>query len=365
MRIGNTNENLIKSTQDKNNLNHENVNNNFYKSESKENFDNHLNENNFPNDLNDIQKLKRLFLIYSGNEKKLHSQKYLKLLTDAEMLDRDFDSKYADIVFFAASKSKTHIEFSGFCELILKISEIKFPLDFIKNQALALNKILNEFVFPLLNKIYSNNCFNYKSSGLSKNKGIQLHTDYSKLILKINSNSDVKEILEKHLYLLIKIYQKYFPWETLNIAHDKKTILSEKSFVRFSKDFEIQPNLISLIRLNDIYVNSTLNTKLILSTIDSILGVDIKNQGSYFTLFHFITCLYLISIQSILNYCSINNSNKNTLNNDELYERVSNSKTLSFKDNKMKNEIDYKIDDFAEVQDLSNLFDVIFNKKTF
>jgi hypothetical protein len=335
---------------------HKNYNNkNNQNTGSINNYDDYTNEKNFINDMDDVQKLKRLFLIYTGNEKKLHSQKFLKLLNDAEMLDKDFDSNYADIVFCAATKSKTDLEFSGFCELILKISEIKFPLDFIKNQALALNKIINNFFFPLLSKIYSNSDSNYNRTGLSKSKGIRSHTDYTRLILKINSNNEIKEILEKHLYLIIKIYQKYFPWECLNISDDKKVKLSEKSFVKFSKDFEIQPNLISLIKINDVYIHSTLNTKLIISVVDSILGNDITNQGSYFTLFHFITCLYLISIQGLLIFGKTLYSNKNTINNDENYREGFNFKINSLENNnKMKNIVDYKIDDFAEGEDISN-----------
>lgn len=312
-------------------------------------------ENDFLNELDDVQKLKRLFLIYTGNEKKLHSQKFLKLLNDAALLDKEFDSKYADIVFFAASKSKTHIDFQGFCELILQISEIKFPLEFIKNQAFALNKILNEFLFPLLITIYSNSNLNYNRTGFSSSKGFQSHTDYTKLIIKVNSNIDMKEVLEKHLYLIIKIYQKYFPWESLNISHDKKVNLSEKSFGKFCKDFEIQPNLVSLIKLNDVYINSTLNTKLIISVFDSIFDKTVRNQGSYYTLFNFIACLYLISIQSILHFGHTLNSNKNTINNEQAYREDYNPyiKSHSFRNNNLRNEVDYKIDDFAEGEDIS------------
>lgn len=329
------------------------------------------NDNNkFLNDLDDVQKLKRLFLIYTANEKKLHSQKFLKLVSDAGLLDKDFDSKYADILFFAGSKSKTHIEFSNFCEIILKICEIKFPLDFIKNQVLALNNILNGFLFPLLNKIYSSTYSNrsnsnYKSSGVFNSKGPQSHIDYTKLILKINSNIEIKEVLEKHLYLIIKIHQKYFPWESLNIGQDKKINLSEKSFVKFCKDFEIQPNLISLVKLNDIYINSTLNTKLIFSVIDSIMDGNVKNQGSYFTLYHFITCLYLLSVQSILQTNQNLSSHKNTINNEENYQNIEDfdGKNHTFKNKGI--EVDYKIEDFAEGQDISKLIMILYIKITF
>lgn len=302
---------------------------------------------NFINDLDDIEKLKRLFLIYTANDKKLHSQKFLKLLNDASLLDKDFDSKYADILFFAGSKSKTHIDFSNFCEIVLKISEIKFPLDFIKNQTDALNRLFRNYLFPLLKKIYSNSNKNFgpSSSGLSYSKGLQSHTDYTKLILNINSNNDFKEVLDKHLYLIIKIYQKYFPWESINISEDKRINLSEKSFVRFCKDFEIQPNLISLIKLNDIYTNSTLNTKLILSVVNSVMDNNIPNQGSYYTLFHFIICLYLISIQGILSV------NQNFQSNHEYHDEMKKSNTP--KNNYKGNEIDYKIDDIVNGEDLS------------
>jgi hypothetical protein len=111
-----------------------------------------------------------------------------------------------------------------------------------------------------------------------------------------------------------------------------------------------------MIKLNDVLINSTLNTKLIFSVFESIFDKTIQNQGSYFTLFHFITCLYLISIQNILLFEQNLYSNKNTINNEENCGENFNPyvKSHSFKKSKTRTEVDYKIDDFTEGEDISN-----------
>ena len=239
-------------------------------------------------------------------------------------------------------------------------------MEFIKNQTNALNKIFEFFLFPLLNKIYSNNSENptFKLSYSNQNKNIKSHTDYSNLILKLNSNESIKEILEKHIYLIIKIYQKYFPWEGINISVDKKIQLSEKAFIKFCKDFDIHPYLISLIKINEIYTNSLLNNKIIFSVTETLLD-NIKNQGGYFTFYHLIVCLYLISLQSFVNKKDKKSSygfyNKNTFNANEeekdqkLSDCINNDLDYN-EDMDKRKETGFKFDDFVEGKDISKKF---------
>ena len=245
-------------------------------------------------DLDELQKLKRIFLLYTGNEKKLHSYKFIKLLSDAKILDKNFDSKYADILFFTASRSNMHIDFKGFCEIILKISEIKFPNDFIKKQSQALNKLFDNFLFPLLENIYS------ELRNEKLNKKCQLF-EYANYICRINTGIN-SQLIDKHFYLIYKIYQKYFPWEVLNISTLQKSKLSEKSFMKLCRNFQICPNKISLVKLNEIYENCQINSKLILKEFLHICEIypNVQNQGSYFSLFHLILALYLTSVNDML-----------------------------------------------------------------
>lgn len=272
--------------------------------ENKEHFDK-LNE------LDEVQKLKKLFLQYSSNENKLNSQKFLKLLSDAKILNKNFDSKYADILFFTASRSKSFIVFNEFCELIVKISEIKFPFEFVKNQSKALEKLMEQFLFTLLDEITEpqiqeeNNKFKFTPEIF---------------LPKMNTGSNKHYIL-KHFYCISKIYDKYFPWENLNVSNYQKSKLSEKTFNKFCKDFDISPNIVSLTKTNEIFQNVIMSHKIIFNIFDAlkqneedleIQSLDLTNKGTYFTLYHLISSLYLISVH---NMCSLSNFKDNQIIN--------------------------------------------------
>jgi hypothetical protein len=260
------------------------------------------------NEFDEVQKLKKLFLLYSSNEKRLYSQKFLKLLSDSKILDKNFDSKYADIIFYTGSRSKNCIDFNEFCEIMVKISEIKFPNEYMKNQSKALDKLCRNNLFSLLKLIIETNS--------NKDKKV---CNWEIYLSKMNTNKNVLSI-EKNSYCISKIYLKYFPWEPLNVSNYQKANLSEKAFFRICKDFEICPNQISLIKLSEIYQNVMVSTKLILNIFETIsfsirengkLNLvntgDISNKGTYFTFYHLIAAFYLISIQMMLNMSSYKN----------------------------------------------------------
>lgn len=256
------------------------------------------------NQLDDVQKLKKLFLLYSSNENKLQSQKYLKLLSDAKLLDKGFDSKYAEVIFLTASRSKNFILFNEFCEIMVKISEIKFSVDFMKNQSKALDKIMSNFLFPLLNIILEANKISQE-----KNKfNLEIY------LSKMNTGANTYYIL-KHFYCISKIYEKYFPWENLKISNYQKSKLSEKTYVKFCKDFEICPHIATIVKANEIFQSVMMNTRLLFNMFDAIKAEEdninlkvysenVSNKGTYFTLYHLIAALYLFSVN---NMCSVNN----------------------------------------------------------
>jgi len=264
------------------------------------------------NELDEVQRLKKLFLQYSSNENKLNSQKFLKLLTDAKILNKNFDSKYADILFFTASRSKSFIVFNEFCELIVKISEIKFPYEFVKNQSKALEKLMEQFLFTLLDQIT-------EPQKQEENNKFKFSPEV--FLPKMNIGSSKHYIL-KHLYCIRKIYEKYFPWENLNVSNYQKSKLSEKTFIKLCKDFDISPNIVSMTKSNEIFQNVIMSHKIIFNIFDALKqseeelenkSLDLTNKGTYFTLYHLISTLYLISVH---NMCSLSNFQDNQIINN-------------------------------------------------
>ena len=137
-----------------NNESHKNSNSNFFSLSNikiNEKVETVYNETQTSN-CDEIKKLKKLFMIYSNNDKKLQSQKYLKLLFDAGILDKAFDMRRADILLARVSKLKV-LYFDNFCDILVKIAEIKFPTEFQTNKNKILNKLLSLYIFPLFDKL--------------------------------------------------------------------------------------------------------------------------------------------------------------------------------------------------------------------
>ena len=230
--------------------------------------------------LDDVQKLKKLFLIYTNNEKNMSSQKFLRILLDAQIIDKSFDIRYADILYVTENKSK-QMQFDSFCEILVKISEIKFPNDYLLDQNRSLDRLLNKFLFPLLNKVITP----------SKQFFIE------EKIERINFDFKIKDIIETNFELFKSIYEKYFPWETLNISNSQKKNLSFKSFEKFLFDFEICPNLISRIKAYELFEETFLNGKSIFKIFAEEKWISMT-IGTSFSSLYFIIMIYLISISS-------------------------------------------------------------------
>ena len=229
--------------------------------------------------LDEVQKLKKLFLHYSNNEKKLSSHKFHKLITDAKIIDNTFTSQYADILFFSTGNSKQNLDFTNFCDLLVKLSEIKYPEIFIRDQSAALSKILENNLNPLLDVIIDQSMYSNKPDQIL----IYKHFTYPEVLL----------VLDQHYYIMKQIYEKYFPWEKLTISNFQKRDLSEKAFQKFLYDYEIVPNLVSIKKLKEIFENTIMNV----SEINTYLAKRslFKKLGSFFTLYNFIAGLYIIS----------------------------------------------------------------------
>jgi hypothetical protein len=230
--------------------------------------------------LDDVQKLKKLFLIYTNNEKTLSSQKFLRLLMDGQVIDRNFDIRYADILFITENKSK-FMNFQSFCEILVKISEIKFPSDYLTDENKCLKRLLNKYFFPLLNKVITP----------SKQFFIE------EKIHRITFDNIIKDTIGLNHILFKSLYEKYFAWEILNISNSQKKELSFKGFEKFLIDFEICPNLVSRNKAYELYEETFAVGKLILA-IFSEKKWDSLKIGTSFTSFYFIIMIYLIAICS-------------------------------------------------------------------
>ena len=279
----------------------------------------------------EIDKIRQLFFHYSNNEPYLSNKQYTKFLSDAQLFDnKNLDKKYANILFYSYTKAKNNLIFKNFCDLLVKLAELKFPDEFMKNQGKTIDLFLNNYLFSLLQILNS-------PSKLNKNKNI----NYQLMISKLNSILN-KEIIENNYLLFAKIYLKYFCFEKLKIANKQKNHLSNRAFLKVMNDFEISPFYINFKILNEIFDNIILYKDFIIEIFDKLINVEMcPNEGMYFTLYHFIMSIYLIAINNII----ISNKNNNVWemfingNDSEAFEKIT---KIFLKADEMKNIMENK-----------------------
>jgi hypothetical protein len=235
-------------------------------------------------DNDDIKRIKKLFLIYTNNCKRMVSQKYLKLLNDARILDGSFDVQKADILYAKETKHGI-MDFNKFCDILVLISQIKFPDTFSEDKNKCLNRLISFFLFPLLDKISLNNL---ERTSYTNNNNV------NHMLIKL-CDPEVKMIIQDNYTMFRVIYENYFPWEKLNIAYSQKKKLSEKAFGKLLEDFEICPNLVSIKRGSEIFEEMYLKSTQIVNIFSDFTKY---NLGSSFTIFFLISALFLIAIVS-------------------------------------------------------------------
>ena len=147
-------------------------------------------------------------------------------------------------------------------------------------------------------KIINSNDIN--KSQLTKDDFIFNNINHKLIIQKVVSRM-TKEIIEKNYLLFIKIFQKYFCFENLKISNNQKNHLSQKAFCKVLNDFDILPLYINQERTENIFNIIMKNKEYILNIMNNFINTDLcNNDGMYFTLFHFIVGIYLISIINIM-----------------------------------------------------------------
>ena len=243
------------------------------------------------NDLYEVAQLKEIFLIYSNNEKYFTNQQYLQFLSDAQLLDDDLLSiKNANIIFYTFTKAKNNLNFQSFCDLIIKLTELKFKEEFINNQSATFSKFILTYITPLIEVLQST------PISINNNSTINYQLIIWKLSTKLN-----KEIFENNYLLFAKLYLKYFCFENLKISKKQKNHLSGRALNKVMTEFQICPLYITELQLNDVYDNIILNKDFVLNTMNKSINNEMcYNEGMYFTLYHFMCSFYLIGIHNIL-----------------------------------------------------------------
>ena len=264
-------------------------------------------------DINDIiYLLKNIFNHYSKNALYLSNNQFKLFLIEASILDHKLSPEYSDTLFYSSSNAKDCINFNSFFELIIKISKIKFPEQYKENNTKALFLFFQKYLSPLID-IYQNpkkeNC---KSKNQNSNDSLSVNDINHKLIISKISSLLTKEIIEENYLLFLKIYQKYFCFENLKISRIQKNHLSQRAFIKSMEDFNISPEYLNSDQIENIFNRIIDNRDYTENIMNNLINIDLcNNDGMWFTLFHFVVGIYLISIFNVI----ISNYDENNPNN--------------------------------------------------
>lgn len=279
------------------------------------------------NKTNEINQLKNLFLHYSNNEPYITNKQYIKFLSDSQLIDNiSLTQKYSNILFYSFSKAKNVLSFQGFCDLIVKIIELKYQDTFFQDQASCTTSFFETYITPLiqiLTSVYTND-----------KEGVFPSTNFNLIISKIASYPN-QEIINSNFLLFTKLYLKYFCFENLKISKSQKSHLSLRAFLKIMRDFEVCPYYIGVNQLTEVFNVIMNNPDYSLGIMMKILNPDVnRNEGMFFTLYHFIVSIYLTSVLNII-HTSLeqggDNENSSPQINGKLYEVfLSNNDSVGF-----------------------------------
>ena len=251
------------------------------------------------NELYEVSQLQEIFHLYSNNDKYLTNKQYSQFLSDAQLIDNDLLSiKYSNVLFYSFTKAKNNLNFQSFCDLIIKLTELKFQEEFMINQATSLSKFIETYITPLI-KILKSNPLSNNTKVNNTNSTLPM-INYQLLISKIGNRLN-KEIFEGNYLLFAKVYLKYFCFEKLKISNQQKNHLSSRAFCKVMRDFEICPYYITIEQINEVYENIILNKDLVLENMIKSINTDMcSNEGMFYTLYHFMASFYLLAVNNIL-----------------------------------------------------------------
>ena len=281
------------------------MNSNIKNSKSKENQRNTNLKQQNDNNMDVVYLLKNIFNHYSKNSLYLSNNQYKIFLIEASILDNKLSLEYLDTLFYSYSKAKDSINFNSFFDLIINISKIKYPEQFKENNTKALFLFFQTYLIPLID-------INENPKKENINDDLSFNDINHKLIISKISSLLTKEIIEENYLLFLKIYQKYFCFENLKISRVQKNHLSQRAFIRSMEDFNISPEYLNSEQIENIFNRIIDNKDYTENIMNNLINIDLcNNDGMWFTLFHFIVGIYLISIFNVM----LSNYDENNSNN--------------------------------------------------
>lgn len=218
--------------------------------------------------------LKQIFLNYSvtgkSNQNFLTAIKFKKLLTDAEILDRNLTAKDIDILFCSETRHQTHMSFDTFTNMLPRLAQLKYGDKFLENPKQSMLTLLNTKFFPLCKQTISPT----------------FHTE------SLQFNKVIRIILQSVCLPLKNIYIHYFPWEVQGSEKfDIKANKSQRGLNIMLKDFDICPSLVNKTVISKLWSDVVINCG-DFPPAQALLPSPLHEQGSCFTFSKYLFILY-------------------------------------------------------------------------
>jgi len=192
-----------------------------------------------------INKLKYLFNYYASfgdrmNTTNLKSNKFYKLVNDANILDERVTRKRIDLVFCAENKHKPNMQFNVFLEAITRVAVEKYAQVYGNEEPVeSLRKLLKEHLLPLYDYLCDE-----KESNTQLPASVNLSIDTNAIMLIGN--------IAPTLY---EIYHVYFPWELkTSDSEDVVENRSKRAMFKLLREFEVCPSLVNMSLANQLWV---------------------------------------------------------------------------------------------------------------
>jgi hypothetical protein len=193
-----------------------------------------------------IERIRAIFSYYASfgdrmNIKFLKSNKFHKMMVDADV-ERSLENKKSlDIIFCSHNSHKPNMNFETFLDILPDIAKFAYPT--LSDETEAISSIIKLNLLPLYQK--------YINSEL----GTADSEDLSSLI-----DQETVNIIQNLESILFEIYNTYFPWEVksaenLSLLADK----SLKEILKFLAQYDICPSIISKPMAFQLY-QSTIST---------------------------------------------------------------------------------------------------------
>lgn len=186
--------------------------------------------------------LKQIFLNYSASGKSNHNFltaiKFKKLLTDADIPDRNLTVKDIDILFCSETRHQAHMSYESFLNLLPKLAQAKYGEKFIDSPKLAMTTLLTSKFLPLCKHTISPT----------------FHTD------SLQFSEVIRTILQSVIVPLKNIFTHYFPWEVLGSEKfEVKAHKSQRALSIMLKDFDICPSLVNKSVISKLWSDVVIN----------------------------------------------------------------------------------------------------------